>query len=195
MTKKILILTIVASIVISSIPLAEGTTWSGFMHKIGLPFGTEIYEVSDTVVKLEGDFRTTVAQLRCLDDDHWLDNQLSIIAVPPLENEEVIHILGIQNIREGSLGNSNAGKIIGRDVTLLIPPSPPQAPPFDITYTVSTLCRVPSPINDISVGGILLQPDTTTLLLAYGIANLVWMAPTALGIGIGVYLMKSKWKR
>jgi len=55
----------------------------------------------------------------------------------------------------------------------------------------STICNDPF----MSVGGVLIQPDTYTLLLAYGIANSVWMAPLAIGIGAGVYLTKSKWKR
>ncbi len=45
------------------------------------------------------------------------------------------------------------------------------------------------------IGGMLLQPDAMTLALAYGIANSIWMAPLAIGIGAGVYLTKSKWKR
>ena len=45
------------------------------------------------------------------------------------------------------------------------------------------------------IGGMLLQPDAMTLVLAYGIANSIWMAPLAIGIGAGVYLTKSKWKK
>jgi len=45
------------------------------------------------------------------------------------------------------------------------------------------------------IGGMLLQPDAMTLALAYGIANSVWMAPLVIGIGAGIYLTKSKWKR
>ena len=45
------------------------------------------------------------------------------------------------------------------------------------------------------IGGMLLQPDAMTLALAYTIANSVWMAPLAIGIGAGVYLTKSKWKK
>lgn len=55
----------------------------------------------------------------------------------------------------------------------------------------STICNDPFML----VGGIMMQPDTATLLLAYGIANSVWMAPLAIGIGVGVYLTKSKWRR
>jgi len=45
------------------------------------------------------------------------------------------------------------------------------------------------------VGGTLLSIDTTTLLLGYGIVNAIWLAPTLAGIGIGVYLVKTKWKK
>ena len=45
------------------------------------------------------------------------------------------------------------------------------------------------------IGGMLLQPDDTALFLAYGIANAIWMAPIAIGVGAGVYLTKSKWKK
>jgi len=56
----------------------------------------------------------------------------------------------------------------------------------------STIC-----INGVQqmIGGMLLQPDAMTLALAYGIANSVWMAPLVIGIGAGIYLTKSKWKR
>ena len=42
------------------------------------------------------------------------------------------------------------------------------------------------------VGGMLLQPDSATLLLAYGIANSIWLVPSVAGIGIAVYLVKRK---
>jgi len=42
------------------------------------------------------------------------------------------------------------------------------------------------------VGGMLLQPDTATLLLAYGIANSIWIVPSVAGIGIAVYIVKRK---
>ncbi len=52
-----------------------------------------------------------------------------------------------------------------------------------------------SPIEEITVGGTLIPIDSTSLLLAYGIANSIWMAPLAIGIGAGVYLTKSRWKK
>ena len=56
-------------------------------------------------------------------------------------------------------------------------------------YGYSTICK-----NGIMqvVGGLLLQPDSATLLLAYGIANSIWIVPSVAGIGIAVYLVKRK---
>jgi len=45
------------------------------------------------------------------------------------------------------------------------------------------------------IGGLLLEPDTTALFLAYGIANAIWIAPTMAGLAAGIYLTKNKWKR
>ena len=44
----------------------------------------------------------------------------------------------------------------------------------------------------MTVGGLAIQPDTVAILLAYGIMNSYWMLPTAIGIGVGVYLVKRK---
>jgi len=57
------------------------------------------------------------------------------------------------------------------------------------------VCAKIVPSMGDAVGGFLLQPDDTALFLAYGIANSVWMAPLAIGIGAGIYLTKNKWKR
>ena len=48
-----------------------------------------------------------------------------------------------------------------------------------------------SPLS-MAVGGFAIQPDTTALILAYGIMNSYWMLPTAVGIGLGIYLVKRK---
>jgi len=58
----------------------------------------------------------------------------------------------------------------------------------DVTY--STICGT----FDIAqiVGGLLLEPDGTALILAYGIANAIWLVPSVAGIGIAVYLTKNR---
>jgi hypothetical protein len=49
-------------------------------------------------------------------------------------------------------------------------------------------------LNSI-IGGMFLEPDSSALFLAYGIANAFWIAPLAIGVGAGVYLTKSKLKK
>jgi len=53
----------------------------------------------------------------------------------------------------------------------------------------STICK-----NGVMqvIGGMLLQPDTATLVLAYGIANAIWLVPSVAGIGIAVYLTRNR---
>ena len=56
-------------------------------------------------------------------------------------------------------------------------------------FGYSTICK-----NGIMqvVGGMLLQPDSATLVIAYGIANSIWIVPSVAGIGIAVYLVKRR---
>ena len=56
---------------------------------------------------------------------------------------------------------------------------------------VSVWAHCLSPLSMV-VGGSLIQPDTTALILAYGIMNSYWMLPTAVGIGLGIYLVKRR---
>ena len=44
----------------------------------------------------------------------------------------------------------------------------------------------------VFVGGISQPVESISLLLAYTIVNSYWMAPTAVGIGVGIYLVKRK---
>jgi len=44
----------------------------------------------------------------------------------------------------------------------------------------------------LSIGGIQLETDTTALLLGYAILNSYWVAPIAIGVGLGIYLIKRK---
>ena len=44
----------------------------------------------------------------------------------------------------------------------------------------------------MTVGGLQLPTDTTALLLGYTILNSYWIAPMAIGIGVGIYLVKRK---
>ena len=60
---------------------------------------------------------------------------------------------------------------------------------LEITY--SSFCLDENDFMQV-VGGMLLQPDSATLLIAYGIANSIWIVPSVAGIGIAVYLVKRR---
>ena len=62
--------------------------------------------------------------------------------------------------------------------------------PGNVGY--STICK--DGVMEV-IGGMLIQPDSTAMFLAYGIANAIWIAPTAAGLAAGIYFTKSKWKR
>ena len=44
----------------------------------------------------------------------------------------------------------------------------------------------------LTVGGDFYPVDNVSLVLAYGLVNSWWMAPTAVGIGVGIYLVKRR---
>jgi len=49
-----------------------------------------------------------------------------------------------------------------------------------------------SPSSTMTVGGVLQPTDTTALIIGYSVLNAYWIAPTAVGIGLGIYLVKRK---
>jgi len=63
----------------------------------------------------------------------------------------------------------------------------------NVLVTYSTICG-DFDINQV-IGGLLIQPDSATLVLAYGIANAIWLVPSVAGIGIAMYLVKNRWNR
>jgi len=44
----------------------------------------------------------------------------------------------------------------------------------------------------MSVGGEWIATDTTALIIGYSVLNAYWLAPIALGIGVGIYLVRRK---
>jgi len=57
------------------------------------------------------------------------------------------------------------------------------------TVTLEVLCLK---AQIMTVGGLQLPTDMTALLLGYTILNSYWIAPTAVGIGLGIYLVKRR---
>ena len=62
-----------------------------------------------------------------------------------------------------------------------------------LTIAYSAFCN-DFDINQV-IGGLLIQPDSATLVLAYGIANAIWLVPSVAGIGIAIYLTKNRWQK
>ena len=68
---------------------------------------------------------------------------------------------------------------------------PPNVTVWEVTSTGAT-CISPSCFPRVSVGGEMIQVDTVSLVLAYGLVNSWWMAPIGIGIGVGVYLTRRR---
>jgi len=60
--------------------------------------------------------------------------------------------------------------------------------PITIEFTVVCAKILPP----LTIGGLQIPTDSVSLVLAYGIMNSYWMLPTAVGIGVGIYLVKRK---
>jgi len=61
---------------------------------------------------------------------------------------------------------------------------------WEVTSTGAT-CISPSCFPRV-VGGEMIQVDTVSLVLAYGLVNSWWIAPIGIGIGLGIYLVKRR---
>jgi len=69
--------------------------------------------------------------------------------------------------------------------------------PGGIQYgaTFSNVCppgTVPPDCEAPPVGGELIPLDTTALLIGYSVLNMYWIAPAAIGVGVGIYLVKRR---
>ena len=194
MYKKILILAITASFIISSIPLAEASiSWNGFLRDIGFG-GSQIYEVSGVSVIPTSSVFGNEVQLRCLDGD-WFYTSSPLVVLSPEPPVSAPALIGAQTfvVNDGDISTNFFTRIIGYDV---IPINQGVVQPFDITVTVTGLCFSPSPlVASPTVGGDWQATDTVALFIGYSVLNAYWLAPTLAGIGAGVYLTKSKWSK
>jgi len=181
LNKKILILAITASLIIIPIPFAEGSM--GWLQEIGFG-GIQVVEVSDTWV-LPASGETINRIVACDPSDYLLAESRVINLFPPQEFGD--NVQGSIIPAQQQVGNAGLTKVGGLETSWFTNGG------TAVTVEMSMLCVQITGVS--SIGGLLLQPDTTALFLAYGIANAVWMAPLAIGIGAGVYLTKSKWKR
>ena len=182
MIKTITILVIITAFVVgSSTQFAEGTWWPG-LKQIGFS-GPDIIRITDEFVvpANQGGFFVTT----CDPGDVFFSQSVFMNVEPP-DFTGMSTGLNRDNVNDGNtpfVDNANGWFV---DVFGTVN--------FDRKITVSIVCARPSTINEV-IGGLLLESDYTALFLAYGIANAVWLTPTLAGIGIGVYLTKSKWKK
>jgi len=59
-------------------------------------------------------------------------------------------------------------------------------------FAMKIIYQIP---NGMIVGGEFYPVDNVSLFLAHAMINSYWLAPTAVGIGAGIYLTRNKWKR
>jgi hypothetical protein len=208
MTKTITILAISTILVsVTFIPLAEGTAgWNGFLREIGLG-GTQVYEVSGVSVMPAGTVTGSEVQLRCLDGDYFFSTSTDFVQNPINIRTDAIFLsiddpsIDTTNLGIVAIGSSveeripgirnDRAKVIGYDVTT-INDGPDVL--VDVPVTITGVCLSPSPLSSV-VGGEWQGTDTVALFIGYSVLNAYWLAPTLAGIGAGIYLTKSKWKR
>jgi len=174
---------------------AEGAvSWNGFLREVGFG-GTQVYEVSDSILIPEGQTTRETITLLCLDGD-WMDNtdNINFVSSPP------VFVAGISSVHDtnamfildpASLATTGIplSKRIGYSV---LPEILNNGPPFtfDVIVTVTILCNSPSSL--MTVGGEWQATDTTALIIGYSVLNAYWLAPIGIGIGVGVYLVRRK---
>jgi len=99
-------------------------------------------------------------------------------------------IISLESLVQKAVDRLNAlGYFVDDGGVRPVEPADIQSGALDLRSGYSTICK-----NGFMqvVGGMLLQPDTATLLIAYGIANSIWIVPSVAGIGIAVYLVKRR---
>jgi len=199
-TKIVLVAVVVGILasfgIASTVQFAEGAVgWKGFLKEIGFN-APSVYEVSDTTLIEAGETSNEVISLVCLDGD-WMDNTDNINFVTNVDVDEPglsrLHDTDAMFILDpASLATTGPtlSKRIGYSV---LPELQGSATPFDfdVLVTVTILCNSPSSFQT-TLGGTWQPVDTTALLIGYSVLNAYWIAPTAIGFGVGIYLIKKR---
>jgi len=189
------LLTISALLGFTLVPIqyAEGAvSWNGFLKEIG--FGSsQVYEVIGKTTISAGETDGETITLLC-DEGDWRIDDVNFVTVPPifvdaiivLHDTATVQILDPASVE--STGIALSKKVGYSTLPQLIGSGTPLG--FDIEATITILCFSPSPF--MTVGGEWQATDTTALIIGYSVLNAYWLAPTAIGIGVGVYLVKRK---
>jgi len=201
MTNTVLILGISIILVsVAFIPLAEAAvSWNGFLKQVGFG-GTQVYEVSGVAIIPEGQSFGSGVEIRCLDGDWMLNNDGISFATaePAVSKTEFFIEVTASAITEGD-GMlfpdipSEHVKTIGYRVNAILNDrlTALQVPaPEDIAVTAIYVCVSPS--SFMTVGGEWQATDTTALIIGYSVLNAYWLAPIAIGIGVGIFLTRNR---
>ncbi len=187
-TKVVLcFLTISALLGFTQVPIqnAEGAvSWNGFLKQVGFA-GTQVYEVSDTVIIEAADTDSPSMAASCLDGD-WMfvgagevDTSVDVVVNPSVE----IAGFAADLIRE----NKPFTKTTGIEDAIVQLQTTPNA---NVEATATILCFSPSSM--MTVGGEWQPTDNVALIIGYSVLNAYWLAPIGIGIGVGIYLVKRR---
>jgi len=180
---------------VTFIPLAEGAVgWNGFLQEIGFG-GSQIYEISGVSIIPELTTIGSEVELRCLDGDLFL-NFFPFVTLSIDDPSVDITNLNIDAIPNPIFSEQDPAisfdlRIIGYKVTTK---QDGAMQLFAIPVTVTGICVNPSPLAS-AVGGEWQGTDTVALFIGYSVLNAYWLAPILAGLGAGIYLTKTKWKR
>ncbi len=178
----------------NSIQYAEGAvSWNGFLKEIGFN-PPSVYEVSAVSVIPAGESLGNEVQLRCQEGDIFADlNRLIILSIddPTIDTTNLFISAQLVSIPASSeLFDSFLFELIEVNVKAK---QDGAIQLFDIPVTVTSVCLSPS--SFMTVGGEWQATDTTALIIGYSVLNAYWLAPIAIGIGVGVYLTRNRWQR
>jgi len=90
-----------------------------------------------------------------------------------------------------AIRNNIHGTTIGFSAKAKIESAVEDRPPFEVPVTITGICISPSS-SMMTVGGEWQATDNVALIIGYSVLNAYWIAPTAVGIGLGIYLVKRR---
>jgi len=176
----------------TQVPIAEGEiSWNGFLKQVGFNPST-VYEVTAVSVIPAGEIFGNKVEVRCLEGDRFLElSPVLVMTLDPAIRENFnigIERTDTKEIFKEIPGTFQNSPIIGFEASVRNVGA--EKPPFAIPVTVTGVCVSPSSL--MSVGGEWVATDTTALIIGYSVLNAYWLAPIAIGLGVGIYLVKRK---
>lgn len=188
MNKILPIILVLVVLTLTTAQFAEGAVgWNSFLKEIGFN-PPSIYEVSGVSVIQTGTGVGSIVQLRCLEGDTFIDGERNTVLSLDPSTSFPVQRSDFNQIQE-NIPNiaSTSGRVIGADVRANANGGQPT---FDVPVTITGLCLSPSTFQ--VVGGALVPTDNVALAIGFSVLNAYWIAPTAIGLGVGIYLIKKR---